>query len=64
MKINIEQLDLLLAQQCKSTSDLRMGISPQTLSRIRKGYEVLPKTVGKLAKGLGVPVSAIIEKGA
>lgn len=64
MKVNIGQLNLLLAQQCKSFSDLRVSISPQTLARIRKGYEVLPKTVGKLAQGLGVDVADIIEKGA
>ncbi len=64
MKIKLDQLDLLLAKQCKSTTDLRTGISPQTISRIRKGQEVLPKTVGKVARALGVDPADIIEKGA
>lgn len=64
MRVNLERLDLLLAQQCKTVSDLRAELSPQTLARIRRGQDVLPKTAGKLARGLGVDVSDIIEKGA
>lgn len=62
MKVDAQRLDVLLAQQCKSMSDLRTGISPQTLTRIRKGCEVLPKTAGKLAVELGVSVADILKK--
>lgn len=62
MKVDAQRLDILLAQQCKSMSDLRAGISPQTLARIRKGCEVLPKTAGKIAMGLGVSVADILKK--
>lgn len=37
------------------------GLSPQTLTRIRKGTDVKPVTVGKIAKALGVDPAEIIE---
>jgi len=63
MKIDNRKLDLLLANQCKAITDLRSeGLSPQTLTRLRRGEEVKPKTVGKLALSLGVPVEDIINE--
>ena len=62
MKIDVKKLDLALARQCKSTIDLHNGTSPQTLKRIRRGEEVKPKTVGRIARALGVDVEEIIEK--
>ena len=32
MKIDIKALNVLLARRCMSLSDLRSGVSPQTLS--------------------------------
>lgn len=61
MKIDIRRLDLMLAQQCKTMADLREGASPQTLRRIRRGDEVKPRTVGRIARALGVDVADIIE---
>ena len=63
MKIDIQKLDLHLARECKSLSDLRAGSSPQTLKRIRMGEEVRPKTVGRIAKALGVDPADILEGG-
>lgn len=40
------------------------GISRQSVSTIIRRGTCEPKTAGKLARGLGVPVSDIIEKGA
>lgn len=62
MKIDTTKLDLLLARQCKSLSDLRDGTSPQTLNRIRQGEEVKPRTAGRIARALGVDVADILEK--
>ncbi len=62
MKINSERLDIALARNCKSMSDLREGLSPQTLARVKRGEEVTPRTVGKIAKMLGVDVTYIMEK--
>ncbi|MGM9577843.1 MAG: helix-turn-helix domain-containing protein [Evtepia sp.] len=63
MKIDLKKLDLLLARECKSLSDLRDGSSPQTLKRIRRGEEVQPKTVGRIARALGCDPSDILEGG-
>ncbi|MBC1758737.1 helix-turn-helix domain-containing protein [Listeria ivanovii] len=64
MRVNKNKLDIALAMACKSASDLRSeGLSPQTITRIRRGKEVKPVTVGKLAKALGVEVTDIIEEG-
>lgn len=63
MKIDPKKLDLHLARECKSLSDLRDGTSPQTLKRIRRGEEVQPKTAGRIAKALGCDVADILEGG-
>lgn len=63
MKIDNHKLDLLLARQRKSLADLRgKGLSPQTLTRIRRGEDVLPKTIGGVAAALGVDVTEIIRE--
>lgn len=61
MKVDNHKLDLLLARQRKSLRELRgEGVSPQTLTRIRRGEDVKPKTVGGVAAALGVDVMDII----
>jgi len=64
MKINNQKLDLALARKCLNMRDLRSNknVSPQTLTRIRRGEEVLPKTVGCIAAALGVDPEEIIEE--
>lgn len=63
MRIDINKLDMELARQCKSMSSLRgEGLSPSTLQGIRKGAEVKPVTLGKIAKALGIDPVEIIEK--
>lgn len=63
MKVDKKKLDMLLAVRCLSITELRCeGLSPQTLTRIRRGEAVKPKTIGKLARVLGVQVSDIIRK--
>lgn len=62
MRIVVEKLEIALARNCKTLSDFRNdGLSPQTLTRVRKGAEVKPVTVGKIAKALGVDPAEIIE---
>ena len=61
MKIDLNKLDLVLARECKAMSDLRDGVSPQTLTRIRRGEEVKPRTLGRIARALGVDVMEIME---
>lgn len=62
MKIDSRKLDLILARECKSLSDLRDGSSPQTLRRIRRGEEVQPKTLGRIARALNCDVTEILEE--
>lgn len=61
MRINPKKLELCLARACKSELDLRNNVSPQTLLKIRKGKDVKPKTVGRIAHALNVDVTDIIE---
>ena len=61
MRIDPKKLELHLARACMSETDLRNGTSPQTLLRIRRGMEVKPKTVGRIARALGVDVTDIIQ---
>lgn len=62
MKIDIKALNVLLARRCMSLSDLRSGVSPQTLTRIRRGEDITPKTLGRIAKAFNVDVSAIMKE--
>lgn len=62
MKVDNSKLEMELARKCVTLSDLRgNGLSPQTLTRIRKGTDVKPVTVGKIAKALGVDPAEIIK---
>ena len=61
MKIDKNRLDVVLARKCMSLRDLRPFLSPCTLSRINAGKDVRTKTVGAVAKVLGVDVLEILE---
>ncbi len=66
MIINTTKIETMLAEQgmTKAAYAANCGISRQNVSTIIRRGTCEPKTAGKLAKGLGVPVSEIIEKGA
>ena len=61
MRIDRYKLDLALAEQCKSATDLRSSFSPTTITRIRRGCDVGTKTAGRLARALDVPLERLIE---
>ena len=61
MKINVCKLDMMLARRCMALTDLRSGTSPQTLTRIRRGEDVKPRTVGRIANALGCEPEDILE---
>ena len=65
MMINVIKLETMLAEWglTKAAYAENCGISRQNVSTIIRRGTCEPKTAGKLAKGLGVPVSDIIEKG-
>jgi DNA-binding Xre family transcriptional regulator len=63
MKVDNGQLDIVLARKRLSLTRLRgNGVSPQTITKMRKNRDVLPATVGKLAKALGVDVTEIVKR--
>lgn len=63
MKVDSNKLDIALARRCKSLQELRgNGLSPQTLTRIRRGEDVRPKSIGALAAALGVDVTEILRE--
>lgn len=64
MKINVHKIKLILAEREMTRANLaeRCGISRQNVSNILTRGTCEPKTAGKLAKGLGVPVEEIAEE--
>lgn len=57
MKLNVQQVEILLANQGLSKAALaeRCGVSRQSLSTIIRRGSCEPRTAGKLAQGLGSP---------
>lgn len=64
MKINTHKIKLILAEREMTRADLaeRCGISRQNVSTILTRGTCQPKTIGKLAKGLGIPLEEITEE--
>ena len=64
MTINAQWIELMLAEKGWTRAELaaRCGISRQNVSTIIRRGTAEPKTVGKLAAGLGVSVADIISK--
>lgn len=65
MTINTMRIDQLCAEQGLTRTALaaNSGISRQNISTIIRRGTCEPKTAGKLAAGLGVPVADIIKEG-
>lgn len=62
MRVDSHKLDLILARRRKSLRELSGdGLSPQTLTRIRRGEDVMPKSIGTLAATLGVDPTEILK---
>ena len=61
VKIDVGRLNMMLARRCMALTDLRSGTSPQTLTRIMRGEEVKPRTVGRIAKALNCDPADILE---
>lgn len=64
MKINAHKIKLILAEMDMTRTDLaaKCGISRQNISTILTRGTCAPKTAGRLAKGLGVPLTEIVEE--
>ena len=65
MTINKTKLETMLAERGLTKAALAesCGISRQNVSTILRRGTCEPKTAGKLARGLGVPVADIIKEG-
>lgn len=63
MKINLNKFLLALARADLTISELSKlsGISASAISKIKSSGTARPKTLGKIAKSLGVDVTEIIE---
>ncbi len=61
MNVKSQQIENLLAEQRLTKTELagRCGISRQSISTIVKRGTCEPRTAGKLAAGLGVPLTTI-----
>lgn len=64
MMIDRERIDTILAEQgiTKAALAERCGISRQNISIITRRGTCEPRTAGKLAAGLNVPVAEIIKQ--
>ena len=64
MTINAQRIETLLAEQGLTQKALseRCGISKQSISAIIRRGTAAPKSAGKLATGLGVPVAEILKE--
>ena len=64
MKINAQYIEIKLAERGLTQKDLaaNCGISRQSISTILRRGTCEPKTAGKLARGLGVPVAEVLAE--
>ena len=63
MTINTQRIDVMLAERGLTKAALAesCGISRQNVSTVIRRGTCEPKTAGRLAAGLGVPVAETIE---
>lgn len=64
MKLNSFAIETMLAECGMTKAQLadKCGMSRQNISIIIRRGTCEPKTAGKLARGLGIPVSEILER--
>lgn len=64
MKIDVNKIKLVLAERGMTRTALASasGMSRQNVSTILTRGTCEPKTAGKIAKGLGIPVAEIMKE--
>lgn len=62
MKADRRKIEIIMARTGKRRKDLEVNIAPSTVQNIIKGKEVLPDTIGRLARELGVDITEILEE--
>lgn len=63
MKADRRKVEVVMARKCISLTDLQEAtqMPKSTIMKVLKGKNVLPATLGKVAAGLKVDVTDIIE---
>ena len=62
MILNQTKLEVALARVEMPLSGLRKWVSPQTIRKVRRGESIQPRTVGRIAKALGVDPADLIKE--
>lgn len=65
MKLDPKKLQFVMAEKCIEIRELsrKTGVTESTISKVKNGRQnAKPVTIGKLAKGLGVKISELLEK--
>ena len=64
MKLDAHKIKLILAEQEMNQSDLakKCGVNRQQINNILSRGSCTLKTMGKIAKALGVPVQEIVKE--
>ena len=62
MKIDVNKMKIAMASTCMTLKEVcaSSGVRTGTMNSIINGSNVRPTTVGKIARALGVPVTAIL----
>lgn len=63
MKVNEKKVFLCMAKSCMSQGQLakKAGISRQTLTKLIRGHECRPDTLGRISKALDAEPQDLIE---
>lgn len=63
MKLNRKKTELAMARTCLDVRSLadRADMRPQTINRALYGRNVLPATLGRIARALGVDPAELME---
>ena len=63
MNIDKRKFEIAVANACILNKELseKSGIRQETIARMKKGANVSPVTVGKIAKALGITPGELIE---
>lgn len=62
MRADRKKIELIMARTGKRRKDLGVNIAPSTVQNIIKEKEVLPDTIGRLARELGVDITEILKE--
>lgn len=62
MRADRKKIELIMARTGKRRKDLEINISPSTVQKLITEKEVLPDTIGRLARELGVDVVEILKE--